>query len=203
MVRIHGGEQRGKMMIIDDNFLSGSEVRGFHKLVMNDHNRWWGITPLVSFNNENLRNTYKINNWSPSTSHQMVSQIDPNAPADNVGRAAAQILRTFCYRHGIKINRVTRGKMNITWNNGDSLVAPHIDGTEPHMVFLYYINDSDGDTIFYDHLWSKDSDWVDLNEEMAVSPKAGRAVLFNGSKFHTSTAPSCGNTRIVLNITFE
>ena len=34
---------------------------------------------------------------------------------------------------------------------GDGVDTPHLDRTEPHLVFLYYVNDSDGDTIIYNY----------------------------------------------------
>jgi hypothetical protein len=189
------------MIIVDDSFITPYESKKFYETIVKDHGRSWGLTPLVSFDNERMRDVYKINNWNPSNAYQMVSTVDPTISSDATSRMAADILRTFCKHHKIEINRVTRGKLNITWS-GDNLIAPHIDGQSPHLVFLYYVNDSDGDTIFYDRVWNKDIDWGDMSEEFSVSPKMGRAVLFDGFKFHTSTAPS-NNARIVLNITFE
>ena len=71
---------------------------------------------------------------------------------------------------------------------------PHIDMKENHKVILFYLNDSDGDTYFYD----KDHNVID-----SVTPKANRAVLFDGSILHSSSKPVEFARRIVLNINLK
>ena len=68
---------------------------------------------------------------------------------------------------------------------------PHIDNDDNHKVILFYLNDTDGDTYFYD----KDHNIID-----SVSPKENRAVLFDGSVLHSSSKPTKSVRRIVLNI---
>jgi len=66
----------------------------------------------------------------------------------------------------------------------------HIDQFNPHMVFLYYINDSEGDTYFYNH---------EGEVIKQVSPKKGRFMWFDGSYYHCGSKPE-SNTRAILNI---
>ena len=69
---------------------------------------------------------------------------------------------------------------------------PHKDMTIPHWVCLYYVNDSDGDTIFYDN---------NKNEIKRVSPKKGRMAFFDGSILHSGSTPQ--NThRAIINFDF-
>ena len=70
---------------------------------------------------------------------------------------------------------------------------PHNDFSKPHWVCLYYVNEADGDTIFYD---SNES------EIKRVSPKKGRIAFFDGSIKHSAGIPTT-NERIVINICFE
>ena len=79
--------------------------------------------------------------------------------------------------------------INKAWKN-----KPHIDMKEKHKVILFYLNDSDGDTYFYD----KDHNIID-----SVSPKENRAVLFDGSILHSSSKPTKSARRIVLNINLK
>ena len=69
----------------------------------------------------------------------------------------------------------------------------HTDLNYPHWVCLYYVNDSEGDTILFN----------DKGEEIQrVIPKKGRIVFFDGSIKHCSSRPS-SKTRAVLNFDFQ
>lgn len=57
---------------------------------------------------------------------------------------------------------------------------PHTDLNIPHWVVLYYVNDADGDTVFFDN---------NDQELFRVTPKKGRIVLFNGGIMHSGGIP--------------
>ena len=85
---------------------------------------------------------------------------------------------------------------------GEGIDTPHLDRTEPHLVFLYYVTDSDGDTIIYNYR-SKNKDDIpyfeDVKELKRVTPKQGRVVVFNGLNWHTAEQPS-NNVRCIINL---
>jgi len=71
----------------------------------------------------------------------------------------------------------------------------HVDLDIPHLVCLYYINDSDGDTILFDD---------NNNEIKRVTPKKGRIVFFDGSIKHCSSPPTKTHRAIInFNILIE
>ena len=72
--------------------------------------------------------------------------------------------------------------------------APHRDIEMPHYVCLYYVNDSDGDTIFYD-----DDQKTEIKR---IPPKKGRIAFFDGSIYHCGSKPK-NSTRIVINVGFQ
>ena len=76
-------------------------------------------------------------------------------------------------------------------NNVDS---PHIDTDDKHFVMLYYVMDSDGDTVIY----NEKQESVEYTIKQSVTPKQGRVVLFDGDLFHTAEQPT-KNTRCVVN----
>lgn len=80
----------------------------------------------------------------------------------------------------------------------------HIDCATPHTVVLYYVCDSDGDTIIVDkkfnpaigaELTCKHTDYEVLAR---VTPKKGRAVVFDGALYHTAEQPT-KNKRCIIN----
>ena len=66
--------------------------------------------------------------------------------------------------------------------------TPHTDFAYPHTVYLYYVIDSDGDTLFL-----KNSKIV-----KKITPKKGRLVIFDGNIQHTAKQPK-KDIRCVIN----
>ena len=77
-----------------------------------------------------------------------------------------------------------------------SVDRPHRDlwDTNNFFVVLYYVCDSDGDTIIYNE--TDNSDVYTLKQK--VTPKKGRVVIFDGALMHTAEQP-LNNTRCVIN----
>jgi hypothetical protein len=81
----------------------------------------------------------------------------------------------------------------------------HVDIYQPHLVVLYYVFDAEGDTILTDHVY-KENDVCkhdlmveDYNVIARITPKQGRAVLFDGKYYHTAQQPT-ENIRCVINL---
>lgn len=105
----------------------------------------------------------------------------------------SQVLYQFCLQQKIRLFDIYRLRLNLTLpNNKDLSKIIHTDLNYPHWVLLYYINDTDGDTIFFN----------ENNKEIKrVSPKKGRCVFFNGNVKHAGNYPT-QNERIGININF-
>lgn len=69
---------------------------------------------------------------------------------------------------------------------------PHIDINYEHLVCLYYVNDSDGDTFLFDKIDNE------LKIKKRITPKKGRVLLFNGNRYHASSGPTNG-IRCIIN----
>ena len=89
-----------------------------------------------------------------------------------------------------------KSNLNLNYTNykNNNYQPRHIDrGLENHQSLLYYVNDSDGDTYFFE----KD---VIIKK---VSPKKNRAVLFNSDIEHAGSNPIVSSERIVINLVFK
>jgi hypothetical protein len=86
--------------------------------------------------------------------------------------------------------------------SGSEYDAHHIDLFEDHFALLYYVCDSDGDTVIFENMYSKNDpkppEPHQLKEKMRVTPKQGRVVIFDGYYWHTATQPAKG-VRCVIN----
>lgn len=100
-------------------------------------------------------------------------------------------------------NRVHRIKANLLYKDSgyppDCYHIPHRDlSPESSETLLYYVNNSDGDTVLFDDIVPvKTMKVIDR-----VSPKSGKAILFDSSYFHASSSPRFNDFRIVLNFVF-
>lgn len=88
-------------------------------------------------------------------------------------------------------------------NNLNSLPTYHVDYPKPHKVLLYYVNESDGNTIIlkqrYPFAYNKVSGLTTGEVLQEITPKKGRVVMFDGAQFHSSTVPT-KNLRCVINL---
>ena len=89
----------------------------------------------------------------------------------------------------------------------DDVDTPHTDIPVDHFVMLYYVCDSDGDTIIYNEKCNNLDEFDDnvnvvkekvFSIQKKVTPKQGRVVLFNGKLYHTAEQPN-NNIRCVVN----
>ena len=107
------------------------------------------------------------------------------------------LVEEFCDNIGENFNDIViyRAKLNLLLQNNQTTPnPPHIDLVDiKHRVLLYYVNDSDGDTIIY-----KDKSAEKVLDK--ISPKQGRILFFDGDYYHSSSPPIINNKRIVLNI---
>lgn len=67
----------------------------------------------------------------------------------------------------------------------------HVDRTFDHLVMIYYINDSDGDTVLNNKIF--------LNKKVRVTPKRGRILIFNGKIDHFAFLSKKCEKRSIIN----
>ena len=109
------------------------------------------------------------------------------------------ILQNACKKLSIMDVNVLQGRsflqVPLNLKNRD-VDTPHIDILDRNNFFvvLYYVCDSDGDTIIYNQ--TKESKNYTLKQR--VTPKQGRVVIFDGVLMHTAEQP-LNNTRCIVN----
>lgn len=102
----------------------------------------------------------------------------------------------------VEIQELIRIKLNLTTPvygyRPNNFCSPHIDTPKPHHVMLYYANDSDGDTVFFETPTDLENEEYKITRR--VTPKKGRCVLFDGSMYHTQSNPIKNSVRMNMNI---
>jgi hypothetical protein len=122
-------------------------------------------------------------------SHLLFPASDPTAPWLAHPKA---ILESFLNRHRLMPTKLIRVKANLLARaSNPKPFSPHVDMPGPHWVMIYYVNDSDGDTLILDKTYP---DRENTSIVHAVNPKRGRAILFDGRHYHCGTCPTRHDT---------
>jgi hypothetical protein len=99
---------------------------------------------------------------------------------------------------GYKDTILHRFKANLyTLDSGysiDNYHTPHLDGPEGYLTAIYYVNDSDGDTMFFDD---------HMNIIHRQEPKKNTLIVFPSNIFHASSPPRETKFRSNINIVFK
>ena len=139
----------------------------------------------------------------PALGHQYV-QFDDDSDMGEITSVYhhlfVPLLSKACQYLKIPEMKVLQGRsfLQFPLKNIDTSVidTPHIDIAEgdEHIVVLYYVIDSDGDTVIY----NERTESLTYTEKQRVSPKQGRVVIFDGRQYHTAEQPTKG-TRCIVN----
>ena len=115
------------------------------------------------------------------------------------------LIKNSCKKLNIKKIDVLQGRSFLSTPTNipkDDVDTPHVDMVAPHFIMLYYVCDSDGDTIIYNEKTKFDDcvpdDDMKYTIRKKVSPKQGRVVLFDGKHYHTAEQPN-HNLRCIVN----
>lgn len=125
-------------------------------------------------------------------------------------------LLEVCFKQKIELyeNSILRIKANLQTRKedkkGNQFSIPHIDCMLPskNYTLIYYVNDSDGDTFFFNEEVNSLSNMHDVSEldkltvYRRVTPKKGRAVLFRSDILHAGSHPKKSEKRIIINYNF-
>lgn len=125
------------------------------------------------------------------------------------------ILEFFTEKTGIRVKNLLRIRLRYTHkgqgHTEGKYAPPHVDFStgQPYSTLVYYVDDSDGDTIIFDKVFNPSEETYNpvfadpLPELLRITPKKGSAVFFNGHRYHAGNYPVNNSSRIVINFDFE
>ena len=112
-------------------------------------------------------------------------------PNGSVGSVFANFILPLLYNimDIIDANEILRARGDMTMHTPAGFKhKTHVDFEFPNIATIYYVNDSDGNTV--------GDDWE-------VEPKANRLAVYPGDVMHTGHSPSKHKTRIVINSNYK
>jgi len=109
-------------------------------------------------------------------------------------------------KNGIGCENILRSRLDMTvYTPGGMRCDPHVDSPYPHVATIFYLNDSDGNTVIFNEKFEGDTniDESKLTIQREIEPKANRLLIFNGHYIHTGHVPAKHNNRVILNSNFD
>jgi hypothetical protein len=189
-------------MIEIEKFIPGSYADILEDIITKNPEFTWVYTP--STNNEKETAILKKDTKSYE-SEQLVHALYLE------GQRRSQffdVIFPFFYfleeKTGVKLGVIERIKANMLLKStaaDDMYNTPHIDVPDPgYKSLLYYVKDSDGDTFIFNETWRDKNKPLTVNKR--VTPRKGKAILFDSNTWHASSNPRQNQNRIVLNLIF-
>jgi hypothetical protein len=190
------------MFVQEDSFLNTEEQLVVYNSLLGGHQYLekttndlkltnWIFLPqaIIGSSNKNYANNFQF----VATAHEKTNHLGFSLILNK--------LKEYCKKENFGNIEIFRTKANITTRIEDNLVnQPHIDTEKKHYVFLYYVNDSDGDTTLYKQKYGDSLDVLEINK--IISPKMGRAIIFDGHTYHSVNNPEKYDYRCVINVNF-
>jgi hypothetical protein len=114
-----------------------------------------------------------------------------------------------------QLKTILKVRADMTMFSKDKTIhVPHIDLLQDvdgvsnnHISAIFYVNDSDGDTVIFNERKHTTEDLTpninDLTIKERITPKQNRFVMFSGSHIHTGHSPSNHKNRILINANFD
>ena len=165
------------MIKLFNNAVPGSMQDEIEKVLLG-----WNF-PWFHYANTNYTDQATRANDVPQFTHGFIRE-------DMANSAFANIPQIILEKMGIEPTKILRAKANLLSRERETCThPPHIDDSKPHIALIYYVNDSDGDTHFYEK----------GKLARTVSPKKGSAVMFKGHIYHASASPVENRFRVVIN----
>ncbi len=125
-----------------------------------------------------------------SFSHQIIDEYEPVSQQTGLFESALHCIADKC---DARVEDIYRVRLGLCYPDGMLHHAPHTDYDFDHTTALYYVNEAEGDTFFFD------KNHKIIHRE---SPLKGKMIVFDGSEIHASSSPTQG-IRIAMNVNFK
>jgi len=190
-------------MKIYENFLPQPVFDVITEKVMNDTMPWYTSTTAYA-------NDKEVDLFGHSFYHLAVNDSKVNSA---LGEFIQPIFMLSLLQENPKAKKPFRIRLGlITVTQKTVFHKPHVDFDYLHQTGLMYINDADGDTVFYKEHYDPEcglssKEYLEniqdkLTVDTTITPKANTLVIFDGLQYHQSSTPTTVPKRITLNFNF-
>jgi len=195
-----------KMIIVENSF-SPSTFKYLEDKIMDRYLPWY-------YGKTAYENGEKYDKYNYSFMHA----VHDGKPTSDLCSPLFTAILTALDAQNIEVETLIRIRLGmITSKEKYHIDTPHVDWPFPHKTGLIYVNDSDGDTLFYNEMFKDIGGDLTENQSQiyyntvlnknvtvkeTVTPKANKMVIFDGWQYHSSTNPVDTDRRVVINFNF-
>lgn len=145
-------------------------------------------------------------------SHMAYLTDEPEPSASPLSSLLLPILFVFCEKAKLEFHALLRIRVGLFTRTPSDAAHhnPHVDFSQPHRTAVYYVNDSDGDTVIFnetidDVSLERSADYANRGRFTiagTVPPQKGKMCSFDGRYYHASSYPTKATKRIAVTFNF-
>ncbi len=145
-------------------------------------------------------------------SHMAYLAADDEPSVSPLSPLLLPILFVFCEKAKLEFRSLLRIRIGLFTPTPNKAAHhnPHVDFSQPHHTAVYYVNDSDGDTVIFNESVEevsveRSADYANQNRftiAATVPPQKGKMCAFDGRYYHASSSPSRAAKRIAITFNF-
>ena len=189
---------------IFDNFLPEDIYQKVKDRICGERQPWYYQSSITNTERNNPPVDKFGFNFSLKRAEEEFGLSDPDI------RKTFNVLQEFYLKQKtvLKKARILRTRLDMTTYSKESVIfEPHVDLDDPHLTSIFYVNDSDGNTVIYNQKWHPSLlPKLVVDEELTImeeiEPVGNRLIAFDGYHMHTGHNPSKHSKRILINTNF-
>ena len=167
------------MILEIDNLLDSATADSVENLMLSTDFNWVYINSIsgACVNDEAVANDPKIKD-SDGFMHMFIHNKQLVSPHVGIIRS---LMGSMEQRTAKTVKEVERSRAVLVCKNptfGDFYQGPHTDYATPHMVMIYYVSDSDGDTILFNEKYTGTIDNSKKTISQRITPKKNKCIIF-------------------------
>lgn len=179
------------MIEVIDNFLSKSYADYLEEVISSSNQQWYFQNNLTDEYQDFDLLDYGFNCWVWRYNQGLVDHWE----------SYVILPLLFKIKDTVGADEILRCRLDLTLSLGvKKQHKPHIDFSNlQNITAIYYVNDSDGDTVIY----NEKEDRGVFTVSKSVTPRKNRLVFFEGSYYHCGSSPIKHQNRILINSNFS
>jgi len=173
------------MVKVIDSFLSAGYFKEIQEVLLGNTFPWFYKNNITSYYDKNDINQYGFSS--------LIYEKIPEVYSSNYFDFLLPFMLQFSNKSDILRCRADM----ITNKNIELNHDIHVDFNFEHISSVFYVNESDGDTIVYKNKYPEEPNNLVIEEK--ICPKPNRLVIFDGLQWHTGKSPNKHNNRVIIN----